>query len=368
MMRRTPLIWCPGVAWDETAGTDRRLVEAVAADRAVCWIDPPHARGRAGAPVAGVDTEVAGVRRFGIAGPPALTRWPMRAVTDLRRRRLVADVVARTGAGTVVVANPLARFPRDARTRVLYVTDDWIAGAPLMRLPRAQIERTLGRNRDEADLVAVVSPALAADGADVVLPNGVDLAGSAIPARRRERVAGLIGQLNERLDLDALEALTDAGVPVRVVGARADRGGEFGRRLAAFLQHPLVDWRGAVPAADVPGHLAEIAVGLTPYADSAFNRASSPLKTYEYLAAGLPVVSTDLPASRWLASPHVVVAGTAGGFAAAVRRLVDAADSTAAADARRALAAEHSWQRRAADLLALIERAERGAALAGGVR
>lgn len=368
MMRRVPLIWCPGVAWDETAGTDRRLVEAIAAERAVWWIDPPHAHGRPGAGPEGVDTEVPGVRRFGVAGPPALTRWPMRAVTGARRRALLADVLARSGAGTVVIANPLARFPRDVRTRVLYVTDDWVAGAPLMRLPRTQIRRTLRRNRAEADVVAVVSPALAEGEGDVVLPNGVDVRASAPSEQPRARVAGLVGQLNERLDLDALDALTEAGVPVRVVGGRADRGGDAGRRLAAFLQHPLVDWRGAVPAAEVADHLAEVAVGLTPYADSAFNRASSPLKTYEYLAAGLPVVSTDLPASRWLASPHVVVGESPAQFAAAVRRLLDAPEAPGAADARRALAAEHSWQHRAADLLALVDRAERVDAVPGGVR
>ena len=62
---------------------------------------------------------------------------------------------------------------------------------------------------------------------------------------------------------------------------------------------------------ELPSYLRVIDVGLTPYSQSDFNRASFPLKTLEYLAAGRPVVASDLPANRWLDTSHVSIAADA---------------------------------------------------------
>ena len=71
-------------------------------------------------------------------------------------------------------------------------------------------------------------------------------------------------------------------------------------RMEALIARPNVHWLGTKPFAELPSYLGAIDVGLTPYAQSAFNRASFPLKTLEYLAAGRPAVASDLPAHRWL--------------------------------------------------------------------
>ena len=46
---------------------------------------------------------------------------------------------------------------RDRRRRLLYLTDDWVAGAELMGFSRSRIERSLRRNAREADIVATVT-------------------------------------------------------------------------------------------------------------------------------------------------------------------------------------------------------------------
>jgi teichuronic acid biosynthesis glycosyltransferase TuaH len=102
--------------------------------------------------------------------------------------------------------------------------------------------------------------------------------------------------------------------------------------------------------------MSSAAVGLTPYTDSSFNRASFPLKTLEYLASGLPVVATDNPAARWLDTTLVDVAESAASFAELVqRRLEDPRDHERSA--RRSLAARHTWDVRARALLDTLAQA-----------
>ena len=62
-------------------------------------------------------------------------------------------------------------------------------------------------------------------------------------------------------------------------------------------------------------------VGLVPYGMSEFNRWSFPMKALEYLSAGLPVVSTSLPAMQWLDTPFIALADTPEAFAGRSRRL-----------------------------------------------
>ena len=131
-------------------------------------------------------------------------------------------------------------------------------------------------------------------------------------------------------------------------------------------------YTGRVPAASVPAYLAAIDVGITPYTASDFNRASFPLKTLEYLAAGRPVVSTDLPGARWLlddlARAGLAVAGegptevmtlasTPDEFVSAVHRMAPGprgGNEQARRAQCRAFATRHSWARRADALAAAI--------------
>ena len=134
-------------------------------------------------------------------------------------------------------------------------------------------------------------------------------------------------------------------------------------------------YTGPVPQHEVPAYLAAIDVGVTPYRDTAFNRASFPLKTLEYLGAGRPVVSSDLPATRWLrddlgesaqagkADQILSLVSANPEFPAAIRRMSaverqsvpgDAGHEQERADWCREFAARHTWPRRADMLAAAI--------------
>jgi teichuronic acid biosynthesis glycosyltransferase TuaH len=337
------------------------------------WIDPPlpihHALRSPDRPQGRLElSEVAdGIIRLRSVSLPGFTR---RLVAPLTSRLLAADIrtgLARLGvkAKATLLSSPISRFPSGlAGPNMLYVTDDWAAGAGMMRLSPALVEQTLQANLAAARHTAAVSPALAAlidsrmkEGRvpSVVLPNGCALTARQEPAPVRTPTAALVGQLNERLDMDLLEALDAADIPLLVIGPRTERDPETRRRLDTFLASDNVSWLGRLPLPETRQHLASAGVGLTPYRDNAFNRASFPLKTLDYLAAGLPVVATDLPAVRWLATDLVTVCDTAENFVRQVQQHLAAGPDAAAEADRRTFAAGHSWHERARHLISILE-------------
>jgi teichuronic acid biosynthesis glycosyltransferase TuaH len=392
------LVWIAPVPWDGIPGTDRQMALAMTRHARVLWVDPPlsaltpaRLRGEnAGGITPSLSQPAAGITRLTTVALPGLTRPGVRATTAPLLRAQIGWALRRLGVRPSAVVSGyledvLGRW--GAAVNVLYGTDDHVAGAGLMGLSarrlRAQERQALAR----ADVVAVVSPTLAehwsALGADpVLIPNGgpdrspVPDEQAAVTGLPRP-VLGLVGQLSERIDLDILTALSDAGFGLLIVGPRDPRWG--GERFAALATRPRVRYAGRVPAAEVPGYLAAADIGITPYTSSEFNQASFPLKTLEYLAAGRPVVSADLPGARWLAADLaqadqapaeiMALASSPAEFVSAVRRLAAGPGSAGPELARRArcraFAARHSWARRADLLAAAIGLSPGGAARPG---
>lgn len=367
-----PIVWIAGVGWDDLTGTDKRIVLELGRLTDVLWVDSPRRGGWSTLRAArrGGEEVAPGVQRLSIPGIPGFSRWPFRLFTRATTSSLIRRVVGtKCRVRAVVVANPMGRFPTKLiGHRVLYMTDDWIAGASLMGLCPRSIRRALERTAREADLIAGVSPELVKRASSlrapgpvptIVLPNGAPPV--CHPSRvNRVPVAGVVGTLNERLDLSVLESVVAAGIRLHLIGPRADRDPGFGQRLDRLAAQDLVEWTDQVPSSDLCSRTGILAVGLTPYTDTAFNRASFPLKTFDYLAAGVPVVSTDLPASRWIGSECVETTKDTASFVSAVQRQVEKIRigevSVEHEETRcRELARAHSWERRAEKLLESID-------------
>lgn len=369
------IVYLAGVDWDAVKGTDRHLVERIGRRHPVLWVDPPlsaaHAvrRGERRRLVRPVEaTPVAeGVTRLSVLVTPFPERPVVARLTALWMRLAVRVVLRRrrSVARAVIGSSPFAGLrtaPRPTGRRVYYATDDFVAGAELLGHGAGRLDRAERARIAEADVVVAVSPEILtrhdAGPAGTVLPNGCDAEGFAAvdtapePAdvRLAAPVAGVVGQLSPRIDLGLLEAVADSGMSLLLVGpATPDIDGE---RFAALVARDDVAWVGPQPFDRLPSYLRLVDVGLTPYADTAFNRASFPLKTLEYLAAGRPVVSTPLPAVAALGTDLVRIAADPVAFAAAAAD--EAARDTAARRAeRRAFAAGHSWEDRAETMLAV---------------
>ena len=121
-----------------------------------------------------------------------------------------------------------------------------------------------------------------------------------------------------------------------------------------------VTFAGMVEPAHVARFLSQADVLALPNPASAIStRFTSPLKLFEYMAAGRPIVASDLPSIREVLHHEVdallVAPGDPAAMAAAIERLItDPALSARLAAAALAAVPAYSWDRRAERLEALL--------------
>ncbi len=165
-------------------------------------------------------------------------------------------------------------------------------------------------------------------------------------------VAGYVGVVDERLDLDLLDELADhlPDWTIRVVGpvAKIDP--------ADLPRRPNIEYPGMARYDELPAVMAGFDVALMPFALNEATRSISPTKTLEYLAAGLPVVSTAVPDVVADYADVVCLADDGQQFAAACRRVL--LDDPRARDRRaRPLQARQEWDHIATSMAGLLDAA-----------
>jgi teichuronic acid biosynthesis glycosyltransferase TuaH len=372
--RNVPKTWANAIVvvsgnqWDGMGSSDRHLALRLAKRGPVVFVDKPTQTWSL--PGHTCDVPTPGVLRIIPKVPPGMYRPGSNSLLPHLVARAVTTTLSdlRTTASAVIVACPSPILSvLTAPRRVLYITDDWAAGAELMGVPRSRLLKVQARQVASADVVIAVSEVLAEqyralghrkvavvpNGCDLELLAGVDESPAAADVHLRPPVAGLLGHLSERISLSHLEAVADRSVSLLLVGPR--QNGYGGARFDELVKRPNVCWVGERPYAQVPSYLRLIDVGLTPYAPSSFNRASSPLKTLEYLAAGRGSVSTDLPGVRAFATDEVTIANTPQSFADAVERTLRLRRTPGIVAARQDAVAPHSWSLRALQVLDVLD-------------
>lgn len=128
----------------------------------------------------------------------------------------------------------------------------------------------------------------------------------------------------------------------------------FGFDASVFADCPNIHVLGPQPYEDLPRFVKGMDVGILPFPLNDITRNGDAVKTYEYLAAGRPVVSTPVPAARRLA-PLVRIAETPEGFVSAIEAAL--AEPPEAQAARHAAVRPHSWEERARQKAEWIRRA-----------
>ena len=243
------------------------------------------------------------------------------------------------------------------------------SASKLARLARREAyvwRRAEGYVTITAALASALTERLGARPRLAVIPDGARIGNVVAHAVAGDRVTvGYAGHLYPWKGVDVLvEAL--ARVPhVRgliIGGHEKEPDLERVQALAARLGvSDRIEFTGQIAPAAVAARLQEADILTLPNPASAISsHATSPLKLFEYMAAGRAIVASNLPAIGEVLVDDVnavlVTPGDAGALAAGISRL--AADPTRRrriASAARASVAEYSWDRRAERLEALFK-------------
>ena len=231
------------------------------------------------------------------------------------------------------------------------------------------VEAALQRIFARADLVFVASEELverySAFGNVHWVPNGVDYDAFArladdpppIPADLAaipEPRLGYAGTLRAQIDIDALIAIASARPDWAIVligdVSRGTTDSETFRRLQNLKNVHLL---GPKQTDEVAVYLHHLDVGLLPYRLDGAARYCYPLKMHEYLAAGLPVISSSLPAVRPFTSV-IQIADTPGAWIDQISRSLDTV-TPLRVEERRSVARRNSWDERVRVISTLIE-------------
>lgn len=190
------------------------------------------------------------------------------------------------------------------REIIYYCVDEYTAFSGVASESLADIERSL---LQKTDLVIVSSQQLlnskrSPRGPTVLIRHGVDYnhfcqaldPELAIPPEIRDLprpVIGYFGLLaNDWVDVPLLLRVAQEFCHGSLVML-----GKSTMDLSALTQQANVHWLGRKPYAQLPAYCKGFDVALIPFPISPVTLNSNPLKAREYLAAGLPVVSTAIP-------------------------------------------------------------------------
>jgi hypothetical protein len=256
----------------------------------------------------------------------------------------------------------------DAELIVYDWTDDWVAAFPSERAEKEK--RRLAEAQEillkRADVVFGVSEELCrrarefgpwvyhlpnATDTDAFAPAAPDSEPHPVFAGRPRPYLVYLSQITERVDFALIEALA----------ARRPEWHFFligpavcpEARLDSLRRFPNVQVPGPLPYESAARAVARADVCILPHKVDDLTRTLDPIKLYDYLATGRPVVSAGVAMNPAL-PPHIEIADGPDEFEAAILRVLSEPESESRR--RRAASLEHNWKARAQTALDILGR------------
>jgi glycosyltransferase involved in cell wall biosynthesis len=365
------ILWLAVIDWDAPWQGQQTLASRLAADgHAVTFVETPGVRPIARRDWRRVRNRLRNRACGGLWGfrplaknlwrlSPVLIPLPGRTWADAINRQVLRASLRRLpacdpGAPLMIwsyLPTPLAvRLVQDLRpARLIYHCINATARNPAGIAPgTVEAEDWLVRHADHVFATArqLAAERRAKNPCTTYLPEAADVAPFMASRSEPADLAGLsrpricfFGTLDVWLDQDLLSRVAAAHRQASIVligPARCD--------FDPLRRFPNVHLLGARSHDSLPGYLQHMDVLIIPYRITPYTTTVHPVKTYEALATGKPLVATDLPELRPYAGP-VAVARDGDEFLAAIRVGLAETDP-AAAEARRALARQNTWEAR----------------------
>jgi glycosyltransferase involved in cell wall biosynthesis len=313
----------------------------------VFYVDPGHTLGPPGLDRRGERLYVANVpvEVFGFLPRPVVFTlcWNRQLLGAFRSPRIVYDHID---------ALEVFPFPEEE----LRLNHDWLLHNAELVLVTAQSLHEEVRDRRPDGLYC---------------PNGVDYAHFAAPRAQLDipppgdmeeilslgrPIVGYYGALAEWFDYDLLAGVARRCPGLSFVLIGPDHDGSL--HSSSLLAQANVYWLGPRPYTELPGYVRYFDVTTIPFQLNRITHATSPLKLFEYMAAGRPVVATPMRESARY--DGVLLAENAEDFAARIDEALALRGDTAYRARLDRVARDNTWSARAECILTALKRAPSG--------
>lgn len=164
-----------------------------------------------------------------------------------------------------------------------------------------------------------------------------------------KKVIGYYGAIAHWIDLDLLEAIADGFPDCELLLVGADECGAR-QRLGSKLN---VRFTGEVSYGELPFYLYGFDVCVLPFRLTSLTEATNPVKVYEYLAAGKPVVSVVLPEISQFGNLVTAVQAREA-FVTEIGTALNTPPQNIDAKSMRSFAKQNTWGKRVDEFLKIV--------------
>ena len=165
----------------------------------------------------------------------------------------------------------------------------------------------------------------------------------------KKPIIGFLGVMQDRLDVDLIKYLAEVFANKSIVLA-----GPVWKNFSKdkLVKYPNIHFLGQISYQEIPELYNGFDVGIIPYKVNEFIKSTDSMKFYEYLAAGLPVVSTDIAGADKFQN-FIKIAKTHFEFKKEIEEILQ--QKKFKNPAIKSFLYDHTWQKRVGEMMELIE-------------
>lgn len=188
------------------------------------------------------------------------------------------------------------------------------------------------------------------------VPNGVDIdffSGAIKDNYAENKVIGYVGKIQDRVDFDLVEKClrTYPNNTFVFLGPIYSQNKKIEQLKRTYDN---IVFKGDIHYNDLAVNMKEFDIAIIPHKVDEFTNSMNPLKIYEYLASGKPIVSTCVAGSDSL-SPFIFSARSSNDFVKKLGYLINNQNEYNPSDVISSISSECSWESRTSEILKLIK-------------